>query len=201
MSSSQLPTINCAIYGVARLAKLYQEFTRETVFNTTRKYCLKPSMGGSYLGGIRKETALDKKSFRVITSIFCKSDAEINGTMPIAKLYYFKCKNQDYYKHQSSRYFKLIKYHLIDMDRRNNIHEYPFHKSVPHEYESDERLSGECLWCFFPMYWTEKKHLLAGELSAFVFWFSQRKKPKPPLHVASVYPINESHSNISGERL
>lgn len=107
-------------------------------------------MGGSFFGGIRKETKLDKKSFRVLTSLVCNNDAEIKGTLPIGKVYYFKASNQKYYKTRAARYFNLIKGHIFTMDKacKKNV-----------------------LWCFFPMYHTEHDHLIIDELNAFVLWF------------------------------
>ena len=155
-----------AIYGVSKLAKLYEEFTRETIFNSSRQYCLKPSMGGSFFGGIRKETKLDRKSFRVITSLVCTSEAEIKGTLPIGKLYYFSAMNQEYYKTRAARYFNLIKGHIFTMDKacKKNV-----------------------LWCFFPMYWTDRKHLIVNNLGAYALWFELPPKQKAKLYDVKQY--------------
>lgn len=143
------------IYGAGQLAKLYREFTRESVFSTQQKYCLKPSMGGSFFGDFRKETNLDKKSFRVISSLVCNSYAEIKGSLPIGKLYYFKAKNQIYYKTRTAQYFNLIKRQLFTLDKECN---------------------NDALWCFFPMHHTEHDHLSIGEVSAYVLWFEKPRR-------------------------
>ena len=147
-----------AIYGVGTLAKLYREFTRETIFNSSRQWCVKPTMGGSYFGDIRREGHLDKKSFRVISSLVCKGDAQIEGHLPLGKLYYFNATNQEYYKNRATRYFNLIKYRLYELNKKNE--------------------TSDCLWCFFPMYWTDRKHLIVNNLSAYVLWFEIPPRPK-----------------------
>ena len=148
--------ISHAIYGVGKLSALYRELSRQTVFNTSRKFCAKPSMGGSFFGNARDETILTKKSFRAIASVFHNTDDEIKGVVPVGKLLYFKASNQKRYQKMAARYFNLVKYQLIeaDKDRENDV-----------------------LWCFFPMYWTEKEFLLYGEVSAFVMWFERPSLP------------------------
>lgn len=145
-----------AIYGVGKLAALYREFTRQSAFNTTRRICVKPSMGGSFFGNARNETILTKKSFRAIASVFHNTDEEIKGVVPVGKLLYFKASNQERYQKMATRYFNLVKYRLIEVDKERD---------------------NEVLWCFFPMYHTEKKHLIVGEISAFVIWFERPCKP------------------------
>ncbi len=147
-----------AIYGVDKLAELYHKFTRETVFNTSRKDCLKQSMGGSFFGGIRKKLVLDKRSFRAIISLVCDTDLKIEGNLPIGKLLHFKANNQEHYKTRAPRYFNLVKRHLFDMDKKDKTHDY--------------------VWCFFPMYHTEYGHLMIEELGAFVMWFKLKAKAK-----------------------
>ena len=155
-----------AIYGVGKLAQLYREFTRETVFTTSQSVSLKPSMGGSFFGGTKKETHLDKKRIRMISSLVCSTDAEIKGTLPIGKLYYFKAQNQEYYKTRTRRYFSLVKQHLITLDNE---------------------CKNDVLWCFFPMYHTEFHHLIIGELSVFVLWFEKPPKQKAKFYDMSFY--------------
>lgn len=157
-----LPAANRTFYDVTKLAKLYGDLTRETVFNTARNYCLKPSFGGSFLNGINKESFLDNKSFRLIIGLFGNGE----GTMPCAKLYYFKCGNQNYYKSKTSRYFNLVKHTMRDMDRRNTTSLYKPHESI---------------WCFFPMYWATNNNLIYEEISAYILWFSKRPAPKVTL--------------------
>ena len=159
--TSKIHNDSHAIYGVGKLAQLYREFTRESVFSKEQRYCLKPSMGGSFFGNIRKETRLDKKSFRIISSLVCDSEAEIKGILPVGKLYYFKAKNQEYYKTRASQYFNLVKRHLFTLDKK---------------------CKNDVLWCFFPMYHTEHDHLVLGELSAFILWFEKPSKQKAKLY-------------------
>jgi hypothetical protein len=152
-----------AIYGVGKLSSLYREFTRQTVFNTARKFCVKPSMGGSFFGNARDEAILTKKSFRAIASVFHNTDDEIKGVLPVGKLLYFKADNQARYQKMATRYFNLVKYRLIEVDKKSN---------------------NDVLWCFFPMYWTEKEPLIFGEISAFVIWFE-----RPPLPSAKILEL------------
>jgi len=153
-----LPSAGHALYDADTLEKLYDEFTGKTVFDRSRNFCLAPSMGGSYFGSPRQEAPLYKSSFKAITNMACNSDTKIKRTMPIGKLYYFKCTNQDYYKTRATRYFNLIKTHLRNMDKNTKTH--------------------DCGWCFFPMYWREEKHLTIGELSAYVLWCDFPAKPE-----------------------
>ena len=152
-----------AIYGSDTLTKLYDEFTGKTIFNRSRKFCLAPSMGGSLFGAEQKEAPLYLSDFKTLIDMACNSEAKINRTMPIGSLYYFKCENQDYYKTRATRYFNLIKMHLREMDKNNKTH---------------DCVSHDCVWCFFPMYWREEKHLIIGELSAYVLWFDFPAKPE-----------------------
>lgn len=149
--------VSHAIYGVGKLAALYREFTRQTVFNTARRHCAKPSMGGSFFGNVRDETLLTKKSFRAITSVFHNTEDEIKGVVPVGKLLYFKASNQERYQKMAVRYFNLVKYRLREVDKERD---------------------NEVLWCFFPMYHTEKKHLVVEEISACVLWFERPPKPE-----------------------
>ncbi|MEE8059944.1 MAG: hypothetical protein V3T17_19255 [Pseudomonadales bacterium] len=165
MSILDYTNIN-AIYGVGKLGRLDAEFTRQTVFNTSRQFCVKPSIDGSFFGGLRKETVLNDKLFRILISKFYNTEEEIEGHLPVGKLFYFKAKNQDYYKTRAGQYFRLIKRHLIELDKK--------------------AISQECVWCFFPMYHTQHNHLTVGELSAYVMWF---KKPAKP--TAKIYQWNK----------
>lgn len=156
-----------AIYGVGKLANLYREFTRQTVFTASQKICAKPTMGGSFFGNVRDEAKLDSKRFRAISSVFYNSEEEIKGIIPVGKLLYFKASNQERYQNMATRYFNLVKYRLREVDKESK---------------------NDVLWCFFPMYWTEKDHLMVGQISAFVMWFE-----RPPLPLAKIIDLPMSY--------
>lgn len=158
-----------AIYGVGKLAQLYREFTRESIFTTSRRLRVKPTMGGSFFGGYDRETGLDKKSFRAISSLVCDSDAHIEGRLPIGKLYYFKADNQEYYQTRAAQYFGLVKRYLYDLDKSSTG-------------ECLHKCAHSCVWCFFPMVHREHEHLIVGEINAYVMWFQVPSRRKATLY-------------------
>ena len=144
-----------AIYGVGKLAALYREFTQRSVFTPPDIKRVKPTCGGNFFGGTGKEMGLDKSRFRVMISVFCHSELQNRGVLPVSELLYFKAENQKHYQSNPTRYFQLVKAQLFELDRQVT--------------------SLDCVWCFFPMYHRAEKHLFIKEISAFVFLFKRSK--------------------------
>lgn len=158
-----------AIYGVDKLADLYREFVKPSVFVPSGNERVLPSIGGSYFGEGNREWYLDRHRYRRIILGFCKSDAQIRGIMPVCDLLYFKAVNQKRYQQFPGRYFDLVKMHLNQINSQSTTH--------------------QNAWCFFPMYHREEGHLQSFEISAFVLWF-KRPGVKTIVSVKPVARIN-----------